>query len=311
MARPANLRSLDLNLMTVFEAIYETGAITRAADRLALSQSATSHALSRLREACGDDLFVRVGQGIAPTAVARRIYPTIRKSLDGLRQSIAEARGFDPATSTRRFHVGIPHPMGPLWAMALREAALTAAPGVGLSFDTRTLPTEQAEALRQGGLDLSVDWLPAEGERFVNRKLFDDAIVFIARQHHPRARPEMDAAAFRRERFVRVHPRTTEGPDAVRAARRAVEALELEWVLDVSEFMEIPYLVMQTDLLGFITRSMLTSAADTAGLQVIGKPLPALPIPIYLIWHETRRADDGHRWLRELVANVVIRSASA
>ena len=65
-----NLRSLDLNLLTVFEAIYELGTVSGAADRLALSQSATSHALSRLREACRDDLFVRTRQGLSPTVVA-------------------------------------------------------------------------------------------------------------------------------------------------------------------------------------------------------------------------------------------------
>ena len=65
-----NLRSLDLNLLTVFEAIYEIGTVTGAGGRLALSKSATSHALSRLREACGDELFVRAGQGLAPTPTA-------------------------------------------------------------------------------------------------------------------------------------------------------------------------------------------------------------------------------------------------
>jgi DNA-binding transcriptional LysR family regulator len=73
-----NLRSLDLNLLTVFEAIYEVGTVSGAADRLALSQSATSHALSRLRDACKDDLFIRAGQGLAPAPVAQEMYPAIR-----------------------------------------------------------------------------------------------------------------------------------------------------------------------------------------------------------------------------------------
>jgi DNA-binding transcriptional LysR family regulator len=98
-----NLRSVDLNLLTVFEAIYELGTVSAAAERLALSQSATSHALSRLREACGDDLFARVHQGLSPTPAARAIYPTIKQALDALRVSLAEASGFDPARSQRAF----------------------------------------------------------------------------------------------------------------------------------------------------------------------------------------------------------------
>ena len=77
-----NLRSLDLNLLTVFVAIYELGTVSGAADHLALSQSATSHALSRLREACRDDLFVRTRQGLSPTPVANEMYPAIKQALD-------------------------------------------------------------------------------------------------------------------------------------------------------------------------------------------------------------------------------------
>jgi LysR family transcriptional activator for leuABCD operon len=114
-----NLRSLDLNLLTVFEAIYELGGVSAAADRLALSQSAASHALSRLREACTDDLFVRTRQGLSPTPVAKAMYPAIKQALEALRASLAEASGFDPARSQRRFRISIPHPMGPFYVLDL------------------------------------------------------------------------------------------------------------------------------------------------------------------------------------------------
>ncbi len=306
MAGTSTPRNLDLNLLTVFEAIYETGSITRGAVRLALSQSATSHALARLRDVCGDELFVRNGQGVIPTPVAQHIYPAIRRSLDGLRQSIGEARGFDPAISTRRFRIGIPHPMGPIWAMALQEIALAEAPGVVLRFDTQTLPYEQADRMRAGDLDLCVDWMPAEGPQFVNRKLFDDRLVFIARGGHPRATPGMTADALRKERFVRVHGRHGGPSDGVRVAHEAIHALDLDWALSVSEFLEVPFLVTHTELMGFITRSMVTTTADFAELQIIEGAMPDVPIPIFMIWHEPRRADKGHMWLRSLVESAVI-----
>jgi DNA-binding transcriptional LysR family regulator len=106
-----NLRRLDLNLLTIFEAIYELGTVSGTADRLALSQSATSHALSRLRDACKDDLFVRANQGLAPTPVAQEMYPAIKQALDALRATLAETSGFDPGTSQRHFRISIPHPM--------------------------------------------------------------------------------------------------------------------------------------------------------------------------------------------------------
>ena len=93
-----NLRRLDLNLLTVFEAIYELGTVSGAADRLALSQSAASHALARLRDACKDDLFVRARQGLSPTPAAQEMYPAIKQALDALRATLAEASGFDGGT---------------------------------------------------------------------------------------------------------------------------------------------------------------------------------------------------------------------
>ncbi len=102
----------------MFEALYETRSVSRAGERLGLSQSATSHALARLREACRDELFLRTPQAMVPTPVAHRIFPDVHTALDSLRQSVEEARGFDPATSTRRFEISIPHPLGPAYACA-------------------------------------------------------------------------------------------------------------------------------------------------------------------------------------------------
>ena len=169
-----NLRSLDLNLLTVFEAIYEVGTVTGAADRLALSQSATNHALSRLREACKDELFVRAQQGLSPTPAAQAMYPVISKALDDLRISLAEARGFNPAQSERHFRISIPHPMGPFFALALRAAAASAAPNIVLTFDTVTRPSGLEEDLRTGVVDVAIDWLSLLLDPFVNQKLFDD-----------------------------------------------------------------------------------------------------------------------------------------
>ena len=172
-----NLRSLDLNLLTVFETIYELGSVSGAADRLALSQSATSHSLSRLRQACNDELFVRTPQGFAPTPVAQAMYPVIKQALEALRASLAEASGFDPARSKRRFRICIPHPMGPFYALDLRATVAVTAPDVVLTFDTVSRPVDLEDNLRDGVVDLAIDWLPVGLDPFVNRKLFDDQLV--------------------------------------------------------------------------------------------------------------------------------------
>jgi DNA-binding transcriptional LysR family regulator len=306
-----DLRRLDLNLLTVFEAVYEHGSVARASGHLHLSDSATSHALARLREACGDPLFVRRGQGLGPTPAAARLFPEVKGALETLRRSLAETRGFDPAHSARRFTLAFPHPMGPLWALDLRDAARAAAPGVALTFDTQTLPADIPARLRAGALDLAVDWMPARDPRLIQRPLFEDRVVFIARPGHPRARWTMDAAALRRERFVSVHTRPGPRSEALEDAARTINALDLDWVIQVSEFLEVPYLVATTELLGYLPASLARPALEAGLVQEVPLPAALPPIPIFLIWHETRRADEGHRWLRRMVARRVAAAVAA
>ena len=133
-----NLRGVDLNLLPVFEAVFEERSLSRAAAKLAMTQSAVSHALSRLRTVFRDELFVREARGVLPTPVAESIYAKVRGALGAVRESVAERRGFDPATSRRKLFVGVSHPLGPLIAVRLRQRLAEIAPGVEVAFSTRS-----------------------------------------------------------------------------------------------------------------------------------------------------------------------------
>ncbi len=294
-----SLRGIDLNLLLVFEAMYETRSVSRAGARLGLSQSATSHALSRLREACRDELFLRAPTGMTPTPVANRIFPDIHTALGSLRQSIEEARGFDPATSTRAFEIAIPHPLGPDFALRIRDAASKAAPSVRLRFDTRTLADDAPMLMREGLLDLAIDWIAAEDDRFVNRRLFDDSLVIVARRGHPRAQPRMGWAELRQEEFVRCHRRAFERRP--KALKGKLWELMADSRLTVSEYLEVPFVVSRTDYLGVLPKTMARIAQAEFRMIVAEVPGPAIRIPIWSVWHEGRRRDAGHTWLRALV----------
>ena len=294
-----NLRSLDLNLLTVFEAIYEIGTVSGAADHLALSQSATSHALSRLREACKADLFVRTRQGLSPTPVAKEMYPAIKQALDALHASLGDARGFDPARSQRRFRISLPHPMGPFYAIALRAAAAALAPGIVLTFDTVSRPVALEDNIRDGIVDIAIDWLPITLDPFVNRKLFDEQMVLLARSNHPLVNAGITIEDLRKAEFVTLHHRREieHAPQALRELSKLI----IHEAVHVSELLEIPTVVASTDLLGIFLSSMGPLMNKRLGLQVFPIPLELPPMPIYMIWHETRRRDAAHRWLREVV----------
>jgi LysR family transcriptional regulator, transcriptional activator for leuABCD operon len=303
-----NLRSLDLNLLTIFEAIYELGTVNAAADRLALSPSATSHALSRLREACGEDLFVRTRRGLIPTSVAKDMYPAIKQALEALRTSLAEVGGFDPALSRRHFRISIPHPMGPFYALNLQAAAAAVASGIVLTFDTVSRPVDLEDNLRDGVVDIAIDWLPVALNPFVNKKLFDDRLVVVARSDHPLFNAGITVEDLRTAKFVTLHRRREieHAPEAIKAFSK----LGLHEAVHVSELLEIPTVVANTDLLGIFASSMGPLIEKRLGLRIVTIPLQLPVVPIYMIWHEARRNDAAHRWLRELVEAEVCRFAS-
>src|SRR5215831_12213952 len=154
-----NLRAVDLNLLPVFEAAYEERSLSRAASRLAMTQPAVSHAMTRLRGLFKDELFIRQSRGVLPTPVADMVYARIRGALGSVRDAVAETRGFDPRTSHREFFVTIPHPLGPMMAVRLRERLARTAANVRVEFSTRSRPVELERGLREGRVDAAVDWL--------------------------------------------------------------------------------------------------------------------------------------------------------
>ena len=261
-----NLRSLNLNLLTVFEAIYEFGTVSGAADHVALSQSATSHGLSRLRDACKDDLFIRTPRGLSPTPVAQEMYPAIKQALDALRATLAEASGFDPGTSQRRFRISIPHPMGPFYALDLRKAAAALAPGIVLTFDTVSQPVDLEDHLGEGVLNIAIDWLPVELDPFINKKLFDDRLVLLARTGHP----SIINAGVTLEELLKgefVGPHRRREVDRLPKAIQEFFKLGVLETTRVSDLLEIPTVVASMGLLGIFPSAWGHSCRSGSGCR--------------------------------------------
>ncbi|HEY2627648.1 MAG TPA: LysR substrate-binding domain-containing protein [Usitatibacter sp.] len=296
-----NLRAVDLNLLPVFEAAYEEKSLSRAAVRLAMTQPAVSHALSRLRSTFRDDLFVRHSRGMTPTPIADAIYGRLGDALGLVRAAVGESRGFDPRSSERNFTIAIPHPLGPLLAMSLIRAMGKAAPGITLSFSTRSRPVEMERGLVAGRIDLSVDWLPMRRDELEDEALFEDRIVFIARKGHASLKGTHTMKALvAKWKFVRLRPRINldETPlEELRAWTHLNPAIALE----VSELLEVLMVVSQSDLLGIVPWSLAERARPMLGVQVVPGIKRTAPIPVRMLWRTGSTADPAHQFLREQV----------
>jgi LysR family transcriptional activator for leuABCD operon len=189
--------------------------------------------------------------------------------------------------------------MGPFYALDLRKAVAAVAPGIGLTFDTVSRPLDLEANLRDGIVDVAIDWLPIELDPFVNSKLFDDRMVLVARKKHPRVSGRVTIEGLRKEEFISLHHRR--GPDNMPQALKELHDLQFHEAMHVSELLEIPIVVASTDLLGLMPSSMGPLMKERFGLQVLPMPLELPTLPIYMIWHETRRHDAAHGWIREIV----------
>jgi DNA-binding transcriptional LysR family regulator len=294
-----NLRSVDLNLLPVFEAAYEERSLSRAAERLAMTQSAVSHAMNRLRGLFGDPLFIRQSRGVVPTPLADRVYAKLRGALGSVRESVTGLQGFDPGTSQREFFVAIPHPLGPFIAVQLRARLAQLAPQVRVTFSTRSRPVELERGLREGRVDAAVDWLSQTGDQFREAVAFADGLVAMAHQGHPALRQRSFRTVLESAEFVRLRPRV-EGDHPIPAVRQW-QRLNLTVALDVSEYIEVLMVAGQSELLALAPRSMEKLARDTFALRVLPSTPKTRPIPIKLIWHRGRDGDPAHVFLRQHV----------
>ncbi len=293
-----NLRAIDLNLLPVFEAAYEEASLSGAARRLSLTQPAVSHALARLRATFRDELFVRQSRGVRPTPAADALYARVRDALSIVRGAVDESRGFDPATSLRRFHVAIPHPLGPLLAVRLMARVAAVAPGVELEFSTRSRPVGLEKDLAAGRFDLALDWIAPRSPGLVADAAFTDGIVAMARGGHPALAGGRRRAAIADWSVVRLRPRADWSASPVAGLKDWLD-VGFRVGLEVSEALEVLAVASHSDLLAIVPASLASLARRDFGLQAV-PGLPASPaIPVCLVYPEARRGESAHGFLRE------------
>ena len=203
---PFNFRSLDLNLLRVFDEVMAERSLTRAAHKLSITQPAVSNAIRRLRNVLGDELLVRSGQGVEPTARALALWPPVREALSQLQESLAPGQ-FEPATAQSTFVLAMADATAATLVPALVEIVEREAPGVSL----RVLPLTTRDPRRlldDGAADMAVGHFPAvladltaraqSGDvvAFESRRLYDGQYVCVMRQGHPLAHVPLTLDAF-------------------------------------------------------------------------------------------------------------------
>jgi len=289
-----HVRDLDLNLLHVFSAVHEAGNVSRAAERLGLSQPAVSHALTRLRLALHDPLFVRGSGGVVPTPKADRFARQVAQALQTLDVALNENEPFVAARSARRFAVHMSDIGADEFLPRLMADVARAAGGVCIEA-MQLAPEAIAPALHDGRLDLAVGFLPNLGVSGTESAVLLDQERYVAlvRRGHPLARQLKKRSALEQLEFILVASHV----EPARALHLLGLASRIR--LTLPYFTVAPAIIAKTDLAMLVPSSPAERFARRFDLAVAELDLGLPPITVTMHWTWRHTHDSGHRWLRE------------
>lgn len=300
----AHTRNIDLQLLECFDVLMRERSVSRAAERLGVSQSSASEMLAKLRERFGDPLLVRTRDGLAPTPRAEELLPEVRAAAERLRQLLSSSGAFDAATSRVTFRLSTSDYTQLLLMPALTRRLLADAPHCGIDIlPVNILRIEQA--LDAGDIDLAIAYYPQPPDSLRRSPLFSDAYVCIARPGHPCMTEPLTAEAFAALSHVRVAPSgLTYFSSVVDEALQAC-GLQRRVVVSSPHFLLAAQLVSQTDLVLALPRQAAMSLAANFPLQLIDIPMPMRLVELSMYWHERCHHSRAQQWLREQVRSIL------
>jgi DNA-binding transcriptional LysR family regulator len=294
-----NWRSIDLNLLVVFDAVMRERSVTRAGRVIGLSQPAMSHALNRLRHMLGDELFVRTPDGMAPTPRAESLAEPLRNALSEVQLAL-EPLAFDPQASDRRFAIGLNNFAAVVVAPLLATAACGQAPGVRL--DMRPSGNlDIADCLDRRDLDLAIGGQESPGERFGSELLLEDPFVLVMRRGHPAGRGELTPEALASFRYLEI---SSSGEDTGFLDRWLATHGLARQVVVRSPYLSARPILAECDLVTVFSRRVAQVFVRNFPLELREPAFDSPMVRTIMVWHRRLDSHPAHRWLRDHVTSV-------
>ena len=296
-----DIARFDLNLLRVFEALLVERNVTRAGQRLNLSQSATSSALRRLREGLADDLFLRSADGMVPTPRALELAEPVRRVLSDVR-SVLDGGAFDPASASRAFTIAASDYDVALFVPRLAQLLSREAPGV----DLRVLPHTNVNAVAMvddARADIALGWFPRAPQRLHRLKLLEETFAIVMRRGHDLARGllTLEAYAAAPHLLITLVGDTTGIVDD----RLAEQGLTRRVAMTIPHFAAAPAVLANSDLVAVLPKRIAERYADSHGLVTRPLPFDSYSTTHEMLWHPRTERHPAHAWLRETLAEVV------
>ncbi|MBB1599788.1 LysR family transcriptional regulator [Variovorax sp. UMC13] len=294
------MSKLDLDWLAVFDAVYKTGSVSKAAEQLGLAQAAASTMLNKLREHFDDRLFTRTARGMQPTPHAQRIHPHLREALAQLETARGSRSAFDPAQARRNFRICMTDISEVVLLPGLLDHLRRVAPGVHL--ETEIISTASGRRLEDGEVDLAVGFMPQLDAGFYQQTLFMQNFVALVARNHPRVGARLTKKRFEAEAHAVISSSGT--GHAIVDTTLARLGVQRNVVARLSSFLSVARIVAHTELVVIVPRVLGEVLATQEPVRLMELPfaLPAYAVKQH--WHERFHADAGNGWLRRTVAQL-------
>jgi len=290
----------DLNLLPTLQALLEERSVTRAAQRIGLSQPATSVALGKLRRHFNDELLTRVGNEYRLTPLATQLLERAGSAVAAADRVFSLQPEFDPTRSDRTFVVALSDYATSVLGAAMSRLLDTRAPGVRL--DLRHIATGIVDSAPEGLREIDAVVLP---HGFLTDlpylDLVEDEWVCLIAADHPGAPTSLTLEQLGELPWVLTYHRRAAFTTAARELRmHGVEPL----VQIVTEsYAGLPDMVAGTRRVALVQRRLIPMLTASGRVRALPCPFGAAPLKLALWWHPIHTGDPGHRWLRELIAD--------
>lgn len=294
------LRDVDLNLLLAFDALMRERHVTRAAERLDISQSSMSVSLAKLRDLLHDEVLVRAGGGLMPTELALAMWPRVQEAVQAIERAFEPAAAFDPATARDSFRMIVIDYLDFLLMPAVMRVIREQAPGLRLEI-LQPNPHRFGDMLAAGDLDLAISYFPNAPEYLKSRRLFGDRFVGLCGRHHPALAAELDVGAFCALPHVTIEPDASQIYNVQIDAALEPHGCRRNVRMVKPNFLALPYVLATSDLVACVPARLARRMTGMAPVALFDLPLDLPTFDVRMLWHPRTANAPAHEWLRGVV----------